>query len=62
LERFKPLVTEDKPFSERTEDDRTSTWLIPALKCSIQYASLASSGVYREPVFQQLIEKENKSE
>jgi len=58
LEKFQALIIEKKPFQERTDDDRTSVWLKPELKCEIQYASLASSGVYREPVFQQLLEED----
>ncbi len=55
---FQPLIIDAKPFQDRTDDDRNSTWLQPILRCEIQYASLASTGVYREPVFQRLLEEE----
>jgi len=57
LDKFKEHTIKAKPFSEKTEDDNKSTWLDPVLKCEVQYASLASSGVYREPVFQRLLEE-----
>jgi len=56
LSKFESLKVDIKPFKEKTDDDRTSVWLKPELLCDIQFASLASSGVYREPVFQGLKE------
>jgi len=58
LDKFQGLIVEKKPFMEKTDDDRTSVWMKPELICEVQYASLASSGVYREPVFQRLVEGE----
>lgn len=55
LKQFKPLEQIAKPFDQDTDDDRNSVWLEPILKCEIKYASLASSGVYREPVFIKLL-------
>lgn len=57
LQKFQSYIVKEKPFSERTDDDSTSTWLKPEIICEIQFASLASSGVYREPVFQRLVEE-----
>ncbi len=56
LDKFQPLIIEEKPFAEKTDDDSTSTWMKPEISCEIQFASLASSGVYREPVFQKLVD------
>lgn len=57
LELFENKITDKKQFIEKTDDDHTSVWLIPTLKCEIQYASLSSNGTYREPVFIKLIEE-----
>lgn len=54
--KFQSYITTDKPFDTKTDDERTSVWMRPELECEIQFASLASSGVYREPVFQRLVE------
>ena len=48
---FKEQISDRKTFSEKTDDDHTSTWMHPVIKCEIQYASLSSNGTYREPVF-----------
>jgi len=58
LQKFQAYIVESKPFLTKTDDDRSSVWMQPELRCEIQYASLASSGVYREPVFQRLVENE----
>jgi len=58
LDKFQEHIIDKKPFTEKTDDDRTSVWMQPKLICEVQYASLASSGVYREPVFQRLVEGE----
>lgn len=55
LEKFIAYMIDEKSFNEVTEDDRNSVWLNPILRCEIKYASLASSGVYREPVFIKLL-------
>ena len=57
LEKFQPYRVDIKPFKEKTDTDSTSVWLKPELRCDVQYASLASSGVFREPVFQRLLEE-----
>lgn len=57
LEKFQSYIIDKKAFPEKTDDDSTSTWMRPEIKCEIQYASLASTGVYREPVFQRLLEE-----
>ena len=59
LNKFQPYLTENKPFTTKTDSDYDSIWLTPELTCEVQYASLASSGVYREPVFQRLIIEED---
>ncbi len=56
LDKFQDHIVDIKPFKEKTDDDRNSVWMNPVLICEVQYASLASSGVYREPVFQRLVE------
>ena len=59
--KFQGVKIENKPFEKATDDDRHSVWLDPVIECEIQYASLANTGVYREPVFIRLIErKKNK--
>lgn len=55
LELLEPLIIEDKPFDEKTSDDKDSIWVKPMVQCKIQYASLASTGTFREPVFIELI-------
>jgi len=56
LNLFEEFKVEKKPFQTKTDDDKNSIWLQPKLKCEIEYASLASTGNYREPVFIKLIE------
>jgi len=56
FELFKKYIIEKKAFDAVTDDDRNSTWLEPVLRCEIQYASLANTGVYREPVFIKLLD------
>jgi len=56
LELFEKYIIEKKAFDAVTDDDRNSTWLEPVLRCEIQYASLANTGVYREPVFIKLLD------
>ncbi len=56
LLRFKGYLSDEKMFTEKTDDDKTSTWMVPEIKCEIQYASLSSNGTYREPVFIKIIE------
>jgi len=53
---FESLIQSSKEFQEKTDDDSSSVWLQPVLKCEIIYASLSSNGTYREPVFVKLIE------
>jgi len=55
LKIFKKYISEEKLFSEKTDNDNNSVWLHPELICKIQYASLSSNGTYREPVFIQLL-------
>ncbi len=57
LKRFESVVSKKKLFPEKTDDDRNSVWLKPEILCEIQYASLSSTGTYREPVFVKLIDK-----
>jgi len=56
FELFEKYIIEKKAFDAVTDDDRNSTWLEPVLRCEIQYASLANTGVYREPVFIKLLD------
>ena len=56
LADFQSHIISSKPFEAKTDDDNNSVWLEPVLKCDIQYASLASTGVYREPVFLRLLD------
>ncbi len=48
------LKTVKKPFNEKTDDDRVSTWVEPVILCDVQYASMTDSGTLREPVFLRL--------
>lgn len=45
------LDTVRKPFRQKLEDDRQSTWVDPVLICEVQYASITPNGTLREPVF-----------
>lgn len=56
FDQFQSYIIDKKAFDTPTDDDRNSVWLKPILRCEIQYASLANTGVYREPVFLKLIE------
>ncbi len=58
MKRFEDLVIDKKSFKEKTDDDKDSVWLKPELLCEIQFASLSSTGTYREPVFLKLIDKQ----
>jgi len=55
LAQFQPHLVDRKAFAEKTDDDHVSVWMNPILQCHIEFASLASSGVYREPVFKGLV-------
>ncbi|MBT8231550.1 MAG: hypothetical protein HKO66_03205 [Saprospiraceae bacterium] len=55
LKEFQNHIINKKPFKDKTDDDYSSVWLNPVLKCKIQYASLSSTGTYREPVFIKLL-------
>lgn len=60
LDKFKSRISKNKTFIHNTDDDKTSIWLKPTLKCEIQYASLSSNGTYREPVFMRLVEDDKE--
>lgn len=49
-----------KPFTRTIQEERSSTWISPTLRCEIQYASMTDNGTYREPVFKRLLEDENE--
>ncbi len=55
IKLFADYLSNNKLFIQKTADDHQSIWLRPELKCEIEYASFASTGFYREPVFIKLI-------
>lgn len=40
-----------RPIKQRPPDDAKTVWVEPKLMCEVQYASLTSEGLLREPVF-----------
>ena len=51
---IKKLKTIKRPFAERPLDDARSIWVEPKLACEVQYASLTTDGLLREPQFLRL--------
>ncbi len=48
LDRLRPV---DRPVEEKPPDDSATVWLEPRLVCEVEFASLTSEGMLREPVF-----------
>jgi len=40
-----------KPIKESVEEEKRTTWIIPQFLCEVEFASFASTGTLREPVF-----------
>jgi DNA ligase D-like protein (predicted ligase) len=56
MKELKKLPQIRKPFKEKLDDDRQSTWVEPLLYCDVLYSSITPYGILREPVFQYLRE------
>jgi bifunctional non-homologous end joining protein LigD len=65
IELFKPLITDESPFSTEPDVNQPSrfrpnppkakaTWLKPELVCEVNYAEITSEGVFRHPSFKGL--------
>jgi bifunctional non-homologous end joining protein LigD len=51
LSELKKLKETKRLIKEKPLDDSVSVWVEPALVCEVQYASIVSTGLLREPVF-----------
>lgn len=65
MELFKPLITDESPFSTEPDVNQPSrfrpnppkakaTWLKPELVCEVNYAEITNDGVFRHPSFKGL--------
>lgn len=54
FEKLEKLATTKWPIKEKTPDDSRTVWVEPRLMCEVEYASLTSEGLLREPVFLRL--------
>lgn len=53
--KIEPLEQISKPFSESVDEESKTTWVLPSYLCELEYASFASTGHLREPVFVKII-------
>ncbi|MDW3191401.1 MAG: non-homologous end-joining DNA ligase [Cytophagales bacterium] len=44
-----------KPVSEEAHEEGKSTWVVPILKCEVEYSMITDNGTLRDPVFKKLI-------
>ncbi len=51
MEKLKSIAVISKPIKEDIEEASRTVWLDSKFKCNIEYASLASTGTLREPVW-----------
>ncbi len=51
LEEMAGVPRVQRPVSAKPPDDSDTVWIEPRLVCEVQYASLTSEGILREPVF-----------
>lgn len=54
FEKLQKLTTTRRPIKGKTPDDSRTVWVEPYLMCEVEYASLTSEGLLREPVFLRL--------
>ena len=47
-----------KPITESIEEEARTEWIIPSYLCEVEYASFASTGHLREPVFMKMWQKD----
>ena len=57
-EKIEPLEKISKPFRESIEEESRTKWILPSYLCELEYASFASTGHLREPVFVKMWKKE----
>ncbi len=50
-EKLNTLERVKKPIKESVDEEKKSEWIIPQFICEVSYASYASTGTLREPVF-----------
>ena len=50
-ETMEPLRTEKKPFDQKVNDEKTTTWLIPKLVGEVKFTEWTSEGEMRHPAF-----------
>jgi DNA ligase D-like protein (predicted ligase)/DNA ligase D-like protein (predicted polymerase)/DNA ligase D-like protein (predicted 3'-phosphoesterase) len=50
------LETSVKPISDKTPDDKITTWVTPKVTCEVEFASITNNGTFREPIFQTLVD------
>jgi len=73
MQLFKPLITEQSPFSSIPDVNKPSrfrpnppkakaTWLKPELVCEVAFAEITSDGVFRHPSFQGMREDKKAKE
>ncbi len=52
------LETISKPIQESVDEEKRTTWVIPQFLCEVEFASFASTGTLREPVFLKMWNKD----
>ena len=58
FDKLSALEKISKPINESIEEETRTEWIVPSYLCEVEYASLASTGHLREPVFMKMWEKE----
>jgi bifunctional non-homologous end joining protein LigD len=56
MEILQKVDKTDKPITEKTLDDKITTWLKPEVTCEVKFASITDNGTYREPIFLFLVD------
>ncbi|MDR6536576.1 DNA ligase D [Variovorax soli] len=54
LKRMQALATDERPFKEKTADDRRAHWVKPVLVAEVTFSEWTSGGHIRHPVFKGL--------
>ena len=52
--QIEKLETISKPIKEAVEEENRTTWILPSYMCEVTFASYASTGTLREPVFMRM--------
>ncbi|MEM0942148.1 MAG: non-homologous end-joining DNA ligase [Bacteroidota bacterium] len=55
-EQFSKRITSDKSVKAEVHEERKTIWLVPELKCEIEYSMITENGILRDPVFKNLSE------